>query len=374
MVDWTTIQLLLIAPLIGGAGLALLSRWQRVTAIGGTLFTLALILAMRISENEAWIMWKRPFALTEEHRTMFTLMLAGTAILFALSSVIETERAFVPLGLLAFSPTAAAITVHSKQFAPLFLLLTFATLAAIAQNDEDADNAAARYLLVGVIAMPALLLVGTMGAGTTSLWLLLLATAVLSAAFPFIAWVRPLMREMSSLTAVYLFAIGQLGITVVLLSLLQEQSALLNTPIFINELRWGGGITALLGGLTALSPRSSSKEMLGSLLLVSIGIMAWGFSLPLALETAVWVHIGRFAGLLFATVGLHSATVSHFKKTATGLFAYGGLTLLGFPLTAGFVGQWHILTAIHNGWPLFLMMVGIGTAVYGFIRHLLRNG
>ena len=98
-----------------------------------------------------------------------------------------------------------------------------------------------------------------------------------------------------------------------------------------------------------------------------MGVMAWGFTLTadLGWETAVSIHIGRFIGLLLAGIGLHLATTSRFQKLGMGLFAYGGFTLLGLPLTAGFVGVWDGLTAVNAGWPLFLMVVGMGTAVWG---------
>ena len=376
----TTPQLLLIAPVIGGIGLSLISRWRRLSAVLGTLFVAALIPAMRMSENEMLLVLERPFTLTDENRALFTLMLAGMGLLFALSVWIPAKQAFIPLATIAIAPLAAAVMVQPLTYAALFLLLAFAALTPIAQASGYAHNAATRYLLVGVLAVPALLLVDWMGSQSlptfsmTIVWLMLLATAVLSAAFPFIGWVRPLVREMDGLTAVYLFSVAQLGITAIVFAFLHEQAWLLNEPTFAAGLRWGGAMTALLGGVTAIAPNSSPKKMLGSLLLVNMGVMAWAFTLPAGLgwETAVSTHIGRFIGLLLAGIGLQSCVRSH--KLAMGLFAYGGFTLLGLPLTAGFMGVWETLTAVDATWPLFLMILGTGTAVYGFIRHLLLNG
>ena len=379
----TTPQLLLIAPIIGGIGLSLISRWRRASAVIGTLFVIALILAMRISENEVLLVLERPFTLTDENYTLFTLMLAGMGLLFALSVWIPTKQAFAPLAIAAITPLAAAVMVQPLTYAPLFLLLAFAALTPIAQTNGYANNAPTRYLLLGVLAVPALLLVDWMGTQSlptfsmTIVWLMLLTTAVLSAAFPFIGWVRPLVREMEGLTAVYLFSVAQLGITAVLFTFLHEQAWLLDESTFIAGLRWGGSITALLGGLTAIAPKSSSekpspKHMLGSLLLINMGVMAWAFTLPAGLgwETAVSIHTGRFIGLLLAGIGLHLMTTSRLQKLAMGLFAYGGFTLLGLPLTAGFIGQWKVLMVTEATWPLFIILLGIGTAVYGFSRHL----
>jgi len=374
----TTPQLLLIAPVLGGIGLSLISRWQRITAVIGTLFVILLMFAMRISENETLLVLQRPFTLTDENHAMFTLMLAGTAVLFALSVWMTTKQSFVPLSLLAIAPIAAAVMVQPLTFSPLFLLLAFAVITPIAQATGYANNAAARYLIIGVLAAPALLLVDWMGSQSlptfsmTIVWLMLLATAVLSAAFPFIAWVRPLVREMDGLTAVYLFSVAQLGITAVLFRFLREQAWLLNEPTFTAGLYWAGAITVLLGGLTAIASTSSRKNMIGSLLLVNMGISIWAFTLPVELgwETAVSIHIGRFIGLLLTGIRLYFPARSH--KLATGLFAYGGFTLLGLPLTAGFIGQWEVLTAVQTMWPLVLILLGMGTAVYGFTRHLLN--
>ena len=380
----TTPQLLLIAPVLGGIGLSLISRWRRLTAVSGTVFITLLILAMRISENETLLVLERPFTLTDENHALFTLMLTGTAILFSLSGWMPTKQSFIPLSLIAIAPLAAAVMVQPLTFAPLFLLLAFAVITPIAQATGHTHSAAARYLIIGVLATPALLLIDWMGSQSlptfsmTIVWLMLLATAVYSAAFPFIAWVRPLVRELDGLTAVYLFSVAQLGITAVLFTFLREQAWVLDEPTFIAGLRWGGAITALLGGLTAIAPASSHKNRIGSLLLVNMGVMAWVFTLPvglpiaLGMETAVSIHIGRFIGLLLAGIGLHLATTSRFHKLAIGLFAYGGFTLLGLPSTAGFMGTWQVLTVTQATWPLVLILLGMGTAVYGFIRHLLN--
>lgn len=380
----TTPQLLLAAPLVGGIGLSLISRWRRLTAVVGTVFVIILLLAMRISENEVWLVLKRPFSLTAESQSLFTLLLIGTGLLFALSLWIPAKRAFVPLAILAIAPLAAAVMVQPLTFAPLFLLLAIAIIAPIAQGEGVANDAAARYLLIGGLAVPALLIVDWMAARSlptfsmTIVWLLLLATAVLSAAFPFIGWVRPLVREMEPLTAVYLFSIGQLGTTAVLFAFLREQAWLLNEPTFVAGLRWGGAMTALLAGLTATTrPKSSDKQIIGSLLLVNMGVSVWAFTLPVALgwETAVFMHAGRYVGLLLMGFGLDSRAGS--GKLATAMFTYGALSLLGFPLTAGFLGQWHSLTAVGASsgmsWPLLIILVGMGTAVYRFISHLINQ-
>lgn len=380
----TTPQLLLIAPLVGGIGLSLFSRWRRVTAVFGTVFIVVLLLAMRMSENEVWLVLKRPFTLTDESESLFTLLLIGTALLFALSIWIPTKQPFIPLSLATIAPLAAAVMVQPLTFSPLFLLLAIATIAPIAQSVGYAKKAATGYLLIGVLAVPALLLVDWMGTQSlptfsmTMVWLMLLATAVLAAAFPFIAWVRPLVREMEPLTAVYLFSIGQLGITAVLFSFLHEQAWLLNDPTFIAGLRWGGAMTALLGGLTAIAPhKRSDRWMMGSLLLVNMGVSVWAFTLPVELgwKTAVYIHAGRYVGLLLMAFKLYS--FAGFEKFTMVIVAYGGLTLLGLPLTAGFLGQWSSLTAVGSSsgmsWPLFIILFGVGTAVYGFIRHLLNQ-
>ncbi len=120
--------------------------------------------------------------------------------------------------------------------------------------------------------------------------------------------------------------------------------------------------------------QSNVKRMLAYSSVAQIGYMTLGISLfNLTGLTATIVHLFNHAlmkGALFLALGcvvyrLSSANIAQFAGLGRRMpwtmaaFVAGGLSLIGVPLTAGFISKWLlILAALENGWwPVAVLIV-----------------
>lgn len=405
--------LLIAGPLTAAAATLFLSRWRRVTALAGGIFAwwLGGVLAAvhpgqtagggQLFGGDTLAFYGRSLLLTEDVRALFLFLFAGTGLLCLLSLFYPAGRRFVPGSLAMMSFLAAALMVRPFAFGGPLLLVAAAIGAILIQGDKMGDTYASwRYLIMMLLAVPPLLVaVWMLGRGQAALatqasWLLLISFAILLAGFPFHSWVRPVAAHAPLLVTVLLFGLVQLAVAAFVFGLLGDGSMFQQDTRLVLMLRWSGALTAVMGGLLAAAERDRGR-MLGYLILLDMGVSFLTLAIPGrdGYTLAIAAHWGRFGGLLAAVIGL--AQLRRYEAQAQAeppgrarrpipwlaLFAYGCFSLVGLPLTPGFIGRWGLLTAVIHAPPpapwlassLLLAMGGGVTAVLYSLGHWLPD-
>ena len=134
------------------------------------------------------------------------------------------------------------------------------------------------------------------------------------------------------------------------------------------------GAIAVLSASTVAIFQENLKRMLAYSSVAQIGYLALGISLatPAGL-TATILHLFNHAlmkGALFVALGCIAwrigssrlrdfAGLGYRMPWTMGVFVVGGLSLIGIPLTAGFISKWYlVLAALEKGWwPVIVVII-----------------
>ena len=405
--SYPTPLLLIAGPLVAAGITLFLRRWRRTGALVGTVMAWWLGLwvstvpldagAGGMFAGDTWPVLGRAFVLADGVQALFLFLYVGLGLLFLGAWFFPQGQYFVPASLAAFSLLAAALMVQPLSFGTLFLLAAMAILVVVIQAERVGSTRAAwRYLVIAVLAVPFFMVAGwaldTEQAHLMALVSRLLAAGfiILLAGFPFHIWVNPVVNQAPPLASVLVSGLAQLAIVAFLFNWLGANPWLEQERTFGQILRWSGAATVALAGLTAATA-STSGRLLGSLLLLDMGMAVLALSLPgpTGWQAAVTLTVMRFFALLPATIGLillrrqgNSDEIAANKGLArraawsTALFVYACLSLLGLPLTPGFGSRWAIVTALNQPaalaapWlPLLLLLAMLGGAA-GVLRAL----
>ena len=142
-------------------------------------------------------------------------------------------------------------------------------------------------------------------------------------------------------------------------------------------------LTAIFAGSTAAIFQDNVKRMLAYSSVAQIGYMILGISLASATGlTAAILHLFNHAlmkGALFLALGcvcyrLGVANIEQMRGLGRGMpwtmaaFVIGGLSLVGVPLTVGFISKWYLVVgALEQGWwPLAVavLLTSLLTLIY----------
>jgi multicomponent Na+:H+ antiporter subunit D len=137
------------------------------------------------------------------------------------------------------------------------------------------------------------------------------------------------------------------------------------------------GALAVLSGSTVAVFQHNIKRMLGYSSVAQIGYMILGLSLAsVSGLTATLVHLLNHAlmkGGLFLAVACMAyhlggtrladlAGAGHRMPWTSAAFVVGGLSLIGVPLTAGFISKWMLVVAVlETGWWPLLIVIAAGS-------------
>lgn len=390
-------MILLAGPLLFALiTLVVQRRWPLAAAITGGVAALFMgLLAPVGTAGESIQLFGGGLSLTQQASSLLRLLYAGAALLFFLSARWPQGPRFVPAGLGALALLAATVMVQPFSSGMVTLLAAAAFLAVMVQAGRQGSTLASlRYLTMAALALPFLLVaVWMLGSDQPALTasvgrVLLAGTALLLAGFPFHIWVRPVVDDAPPLVTVFLFTLTPAVTVFLLFNLLQQHPIVIQETAFPAVLRWSGALVAVTGGLLALNA-GTLRSLWGCLLLVELGgalmLVAAG---PVG-QQAVFAGLGlRFVTLLFGAVGLilleldpepgeRRAGASRRKRWAWVLFGYGALSLVGLPLTPGFLARWPAVTVsfwpVAGGaslWPAAFLLIGMALAAAGLLRRL----
>ena len=379
--------LMLTLPLVAALAALALGRWPRLAIAAGVVVLLALsvLLAFASTDSAGGAMANTSAAygvqlvLTPGVRRLFLYIYPALALLLTLVWFQQTGRALVPAGLAMLSPLAAALMITPPGLGAALMSAAVALLApALYAGRYEAAAAAWRWFLMVVLGLLALIWLSwlqTSGSAANPVLPLLLATLLLLGGLPFHIWVRPLARTASLPALALAVGLAQLGLVVLLLAALDAAPVARSSVEFQTAVRGSIALTALLGAFLMVRAREWRGLVAAALLLdggflITSGLAPGASGLTLAL-TAL---ISRTLGLLLIAVGLN-LPARHRRslwrdgpEVGQALLVYGCLSLVGLPLTPGFVARWAQVAQLAPatlgegaaGSLLPLLAVGVG--------------
>ncbi len=398
--------ILLALPLLAAGITFLVRRWAFLAAPVAVVTTAILaFLCLRLPlDRSAFVLGQevafgRPVVILGRNLMLDPAGQVWLAFVFALAAALSLAAWRLPQGRL-FLPISLVILSLYTLIALLqtFLLATpcssdLAALAMFLVQDElhTSVRGGQRYLVVTLLAVPFLLGASwfvdqsTLGPENAALIrpALLLAAfgfGLLLGVFPFGTWLPALAADAPPLATAFIFTTGQALALLLASVFLQGTPVTWSEPTLSDVLRLAGLVTAAAGGLMAAAQRDwgrwfgyAALSDLGYLLLAMPAGGSQGLSLTL-------LHlVNRAAAITLLAVALAlvrqrlgtdrfarlQGTARRLPVATMGLMV-GGLSLAGFPLTAGFPTHWAISRAIW-GWaqPFSAATQGTAEAVPG---------
>ena len=399
----------IVGPIIAAIVVLLLGRWSRAQTLAGIVSSLILAFwiarlplhttpssqGVGLFSGNTWLLAGRPLMIHEGLQDLFVFFFVALGLLFLLSLLFSQGSSFVPAGLAAMSPIAAALMVQLFTFGAILLVIAVTLLVmTYSPAARQKTMGSLRYLLFFILALAPLLLAGWLfESGQAALFsplivtTLVVAFAILLAGFPFYIWVYPIVAEAPFLIPALIFGLAQTAVITFIFSLLQANPWLQENDQFQHWLGWSGTGTVLIATLLLLTA-GQWRFLLGHLLLLNMGMAVLTLTLPvqIAWDVAILFHLSRFVSLLLAGIamtllqrqGRHETIANNhglgWHATLTvALLAYSFFSLLGTPLTIGFPAQWAIITTIGQQSNLLLpalLLLALGVSVYQVLHVL----
>ena len=403
---WVLVGLpLVIAPFV-----YVVRRWAFLGALlaGGTAAALAwLCVAIPLSEPTSLFGWSfllgqpvavlgRELALTPANQLALGFLFGLAAVSFLLAWPISPGRSFFPLGLALLSGWVAALLTRPFAFAGIMLWLASTLATMVIQGGRLASTrGAGRQMVMLTLAVPLLLLSSSLIEARSvnpddfvqvqpAILLTAAGLAILLAAFPFEGWASAMATDAQPGTVALVVSGYQVVVLLLALDLFRDQPWLIADGQILSLLAWGGLLTAAIGGGLAATQRDFAS-LLGYTTLsdLGVGLVALALNSRIGLTIAFLIVTTRAVGLLLAGAGLavirfraettsfaRVAGLGHRLPLATAGLLMGGLSLSGFPLTAGFAARWALLGLVSlagGQWAWVLLISSLG-AMIGWLR------
>jgi formate hydrogenlyase subunit 3/multisubunit Na+/H+ antiporter MnhD subunit len=403
--------LVLLVPLLAGGAAYVLRRWRAVPTLlaSGIALLMGLVLlllpsgqSLEVGGQEILLeqpvtVLGRALVLESADRLAIGFLFLSGAGLFLLAWRFDQGALFAPIGLGLLSLLAGVLLVRPLIYAALFLQIGAAlSIFPLHAEAETSARAGMVYLTFYTLALPGLLVShwllelyvvspDQVDLLQTATGLIAFSFALMLGLFPFHAWVPAAGRDGAPLMAAFLYTTTAGAVWFLLLDYLQTY------PWLVEHARWStvlpliGTVTAVVGGGLGAS-RGSPGKLIGYATMVDTGMMV------VALGQGARAGLGVAVGLLFARAlgaALMSAGLGGVRERSDGAIdppqgagrrapwstlaiLVGGLSLTGFPPTAGFAARWALLSAVFAASPatgILLLLASFGTLV-GLLRLL----
>jgi formate hydrogenlyase subunit 3/multisubunit Na+/H+ antiporter MnhD subunit len=350
------------------------------------------ILGMGVLLETGWTFLGRSLVLTPDNRALVAFVFLSGAVLLVSGWVSDAPRRLAPVGLLMLLALAAAMMIQPFVFAPT-LIAAAAILAClvVVRPRGMAGRAPSRLMVSYTLGMMAILIAGWLievGGATTSpesparaaSVLLGLGLAILVITPPFHTWLTACADEAHPLAFVFVAIVLQTGGLFLLVNSLASYAWMRTDPVVFGFLRGIGFLMIILGGLWCLVERRAPR-LIGYTLLVNAGVslLALSMATPDGPEIALGMAAARPLGVAVWAAGVTNlfgagAAAVDGQKSIRALPAaaalLGAFSLAGFPLTAGFPGQWMTLANSQGSEPVVVAAVvfGLGTTWFAIGR------
>lgn len=350
-------------------------------------------LGIDFSLDRSMFVLGRSFTFDIPQRPALLFVYMAATVQFASALVTPVHRTFLPAGIAALALCSAALLVEPFLFAAIFLqLLASVGLAMLAAPETRAQRGPVRFLVYMTLGMPFVLLTGWLVEGSAIspgdpalVWraTLLLAAgfAILLGVVPFHTWMPQVAEESPPHATALVLSLVHGSATFLMLRFFNEFEWLRSNPDVYRALHVAGLALVVVGGLTGLVQRSLARWM-GYAVMVDVGatLLAIGLGTSAGVSIALMTIASRTFGLAAWAVGLAHVRLARpgadgeallrgamwQRPAASVALVAGALSMVGVPLTVGFVGRWALieqLAPISLSTTLALLAATAGLAV-----------
>jgi formate hydrogenlyase subunit 3/multisubunit Na+/H+ antiporter MnhD subunit len=346
----------------------------------------------------------RTFLMEPADRLALAFLFGQASFIYLISAIAYPGRTFLASSLGCLALLSAALFVRPFLFAAIFLELA-AALAVLmlvvetpgARLSPKGTRGALRYLVYTTLALPFILLTGWLLEASTAspadptftrqaTLALMFGFAVLLAVAPFHSWVPALAEHAPPLAAVFVYTVIRQAVLFLLLAFLSNFGWLSQNPMVYRALTLAGGGMVLFGAIFVFGQRNFGR-MLGYVVLIDFGAVMLGLGLGTqsGVESALITSVLRGIALPFWAAGvvrLRQAAggdqfealrgVGRREPVAAAAVILSLLSLVGFPLTAGFTSRWALLSLLAQIHPTgaILLLIGMVSVAYVCARGL----
>ena len=397
--------LLLMLPLAMAGIVYILLRWTTVSALlaVGTAVGLGLAVVMlpldepvrfwggrQIAMGDAVTFFGRELVLEPADRVAMAFLFFASAGIFFVAWRFAPHSLLLPMGLSLLSLLGGALLIRPLIYAALLIGIAAALSVFALQAEEGAPTRGGlRYLTFTTLALPGLLVThwlleryaltpddaGLLSAATV---LLTFSFALLLGVVPFHTWVSAVASDSVPLAGTFVLTIGNGAVWFLLLDFLETYPWLSGHPRFGSIVATAGLVMVVVGGLLAPAQRRLGPLM-GYGVLVDNGaaLVALGMTSKLGLTLAILSLLVRPFGLVLMSAGLSGLRARNGGDDgfdalrglgwqapwSTAALTFGGLSVAGLPVSAGFVWRWALCRALAPSSPisaLVLLLAGVG--------------
>jgi formate hydrogenlyase subunit 3/multisubunit Na+/H+ antiporter MnhD subunit len=335
----------------------------------------------------------RSLTLETDDRSALLFIYLASLFLLGAGLAVPMPRLFAPSALVVLAMLAAALFVQPFVFATAFLEAA-AILAVLLLTDtgagRPAPRGALRFLVFVTFSLPFILLTGWLlelyAGSPDDISLLGRATLLLAAGFaillsavPFHSWIPAVAEQAPPPAAAFVFTVVQAAIVFFMLEFLNQFDWLAGNEQVFALMRLAGVIMLGVGSVFALAQRSFGRLMgyavvadYGAALLaighgsadgLRIGIILIGLRV---LALGVWsLGMGLLRDRAHDDSFEQARGLGRRAPLAAAAVIAGGLSLVGFPLTAGFPGRWALWRLMAADYPAAAYIVLIATVCVG---------
>lgn len=400
--------LLLILPLAMAGIVYILLRWTSVSALlaVGTALALGIaVIALPLDQparfwgdreivlGEAVNFFGRELALEQADRLAMAFMFFTSAGIFFLAWRLESHSLLLPMGLGLLSLLSGALLIRPLIYAALLIEIAAAlSIFALQTEGGTPSRGGLRYLTFTTLALPGLLVTHWLleryaltpdetGLLSIAAVLLALSFALLLGVVPFHTWVPAVASDSVPLAGAFVLTIGNGAVWFLLLDFLETYPWLSSHPHFESIVSTAALAMVLVGGLLAPAQRRLGP-LVGYAALVDSGaaLMALGMNNRLGLMLVLLSLLMRPFGLVLMSAGLSGLRASNGGADdldtlrglgwrapwSTAALTFGGLSVAGLPVSAGFICRYALGRALVPSSPgsaLFLLLAAAGVMV-----------
>lgn len=410
-------QIWIILPGIISFLLIIFQRWRKIVAGVGSVFTIALAVFAwfaPIGEKFKFLFWTleisdtlyvlgRRLILTSNDRPILVVIYLATAFWIVGSAFFRTEKQFAGLSLDVSALLVAALAIEPFLYAAILLeMVVLVCVPLLVIPGSKSNSGVLRLLTFQTLAMPFILFTGWLLAGVEvnpndsslvpqAAIFMAIGFGLLFSIFPFHSWIPLLTKEAHPIPTSFVLFILPLVIGLFGINFTERFSWLYTTPWLYVYLRLSGVLMITLGAVWSIFQKNLGRLM-GFTAITEIGISLLTLSLGLG-----EIENRPLFGLYFTSLlprgisyGLWAVSLAIIKNERKSLdykdirgvayhfpFVVAGLTiavlsLIGFPLTAGFSSDMSLWQYLIQQFSLAANVSLLGSIglIIGYFRGL----
>ena len=403
--------LLLILPLAMAGIVYILLRWPSLSALlaigtalvlGFAVVTLPLDQPVRLFSflggerqiimGETVTVFGRELVLEQADRVAMAYLFFTAAGIFFLAWRAAPRSLLFPVGLGLLSLLSGALLIRPLIYAALLVEIAAAlSIFTLQAEGQSPTRGGLRYLTFITLALPGLLVTHWLldryalapdetGLLSIAATLLAISYALLLGVVPFI-WVPAIAEDSVPLASTFVLTINNSAVWFLLLNFLETYPWLSGHPRFGSLVSGAGLAMVVVGGLLTPAQRRLGRLMgWGALIDTGAALIALGMNNRLGLTLVFLSLFMRPFGLALMATGLSglracSGNDDSFDALrglgwragwSTAALIFGGLSVAGLPVSAGFAWRWALYRALAPSSPgsaLLLLLAGAGVMI-----------